>query len=200
LATFLSIWHKLVILLRDGNRVMFGIFSKKKNLNKVAHNLFDHVIKQSRQVDFYTKLFVEDSLDGRFDLMAIHMAIILDKLNQHKNNEDTMEISRNLQEVMFDNLDLSLREIGVGDLGVGKKIKVMAEAFYGRIKTYHELFQTADKVIMSEALKRNLYREKGVDKIVLQKTTTYVFDQLNHVKGLPIEIIFTDKVIFNPNI
>jgi cytochrome b pre-mRNA-processing protein 3 len=175
---------------------MFGLFSKKKNLNKVAHNLFDHVIQQSRQIDFYTKLSVEDSLDGRFDLMAIHMAIVLDKLNRHKNDEDIMQISRNLQEVMFDNLDLSLREIGVGDLGVGKKIKVMAEAFYGRVKTYDELFQTLDKDKMSEALKRNLYREKNVDSDVLQKITTYVFEQFDHVKGLPIEHIFTDKATF----
>ena len=97
---------------------------------------------------------------------------------------------------MFDNLDLSLREIGVGDLGVGKKIKVMAEAFYGRVKTYDELFQTLDKDKMSEALKRNLYREKNVDSDVLQKITTYVFEQFDHVKGLPIEHIFTDKATF----
>ena len=142
---------------------------------------------------FYSDFDVEDSLDGRFDLMSLHMAMLLDKLDQHQAVTDAAKLKRVLQEIMFDNLDLTLREIGVGDLGVGKKIKVMAEAFYGRMMVYQDLFHSKDVQKMSEALIRNLYREREIAEDTVLQMSRYVFEQRENIKHQNIENIMSGE-------
>ncbi len=175
---------------------MFDFLFKKKKLNNSAHDLFSEVIAQSRLPAFYTDLNVEDSLDGRFDLMSLHMTMLLYKLDQHNQVEKVKKLKRMLQEIMFDNLDLTVREIGVGDLGVGKKIKTMAEAFYGRMMTYQNALESEDMAQMSDALKRNLYREKNVEDKILNGMLKYVFDQWRGITSQDIESIISGKIIF----
>ncbi|MBT5187724.1 MAG: hypothetical protein HOH19_12460 [Kordiimonadaceae bacterium] len=175
---------------------MFDFMWKKKRLNNAAHRLFCDVIEQSRFTTFYQNFDVEDTLDGRFDIMAIHMSIILYKLDQHKEFEDAKVVKRIIQEIMFDNLDLSLREIGVGDLGVGKKIKVMAEAFYGRMKVYQALFENKSYDKMAETLKRNLYRGAEIENKILSGMTKYVYYQCDKIINQPIEQILKGNITF----
>lgn len=179
---------------------MFGFLFKNKKLDSASHQLFLSVIDNSRTPFFYSDLNVEDSLDGRFDVMAIHMAIVLDKFDQHDEKADAATIKRIIQEIMFDNLDLTLREIGVGDLAVGKKIKVMAEAFYGRMMVYQDLFRTIDEEKMSEALLRNLYRGKEVKEDVIKKMAAYVYQQHKNVINQNIDDILLGEIAFiKPN-
>jgi|TARA_R110002096_G_scaffold435770_1_gene662581 cytochrome b pre-mRNA-processing protein 3 len=175
---------------------MFGFLSKKKALNNVGHKLFVSVIDQSRLAWFYSELAVEDNLDGRFDLMSLHMAMVLQKLDQNKQNTDAAKLKQVVQEIMFDNLDLTLREIGVGDLGVGKKIKVMAEAFYGRMMVYQDLFNVKDKQKMSIALQRNLYRERKMAQDILPAMTKYVYHQVGLIESQNMESFMTGEVNF----
>lgn len=175
---------------------MFDFLFKNKKLGNSAHKLFASIILQSRLSTFYSELDIEDSMDGRFDLLALNMAFVLDKLDQHEEVEDCAQLGRNLQEIMFDNLDLTLREIGVGDLGVGKKIKLMAEAFYGRMSVYKQLFNSRDLNKMIEALNRNLYRERKINIETLNQMSQYVYDQKNHINNQSIEKIISGKIDF----
>lgn len=174
---------------------MFGFLFNKKKIN-TAHNLFNIIIEHSRAIEFYEIYSVEDSLDGRFDLMTVHMAILLEKLDHHKNLKYVPEYKRILQEIMFDNLDLTLREIGVGDLGVGKKIKVMAEAFYGRMIAYQNLFTNKDEIEMSKTLKRNLYREKSINEDILKKMVSYIYLQYELIMEQDLEKILDGHIEF----
>ena len=175
---------------------MFGFLFNKKKLNNAAHNIFSIIIEHSRVIDFYENYSVEDSLDGRFDLMSVHMAIVLKKLDHHKNFKDVPEFKRILQEIMFVNLDLTLSEIGVCDLGVGKKIKVMAEAFYGRMIAYQNLFSSENKDEMSNTLKRNLYREKTINEDILKKMVSYIYQQYELIIKQDIEKILDGHIEF----
>lgn len=175
---------------------MFGFLFKKKGWNNIGHQLFQTVIDQTRIPIFYSELAVEDSIDGRFDLMALNMAFVLDKLDMHNDVEGVSTLKRILQEIMFDNLDLTLREIGVGDLGVGKKIKVMAEAFYGRMMVYQDLFKSRDTKNMSEALKRNLYRGEEVDQAILDDMISYSFGQSDHTRKQSLEKVVSGEINF----
>jgi len=175
---------------------MFDFLFKNKRLGNSAHKLFLSIINQSRVSTFYSEYDVEDILDGRFDLLVLHMAFVLDKLDQHKDSEGGQQIRQNLQEIMFDNLDLTLREIGVGDLGVGKKIKIMAEAFYGRMSVYKQLFSIFDLKKMSKALHRNLYREKTINHEKLIQMSHYVYDQKHHINEQSIENVISGKIDF----
>lgn len=175
---------------------MLGFLFRDKKLNNVAHTLFSKVIEQSRIPFFYTNYDVEDTLDGRFDLMALHMSLLIYKLDQSVGVKKVPELKRLLQEAMFDNLDLTMREVGVGDLGVGKKVKVMAEAFYGRIKVYQEIIDKGSRQAMQEAIKRNLYRERAVDNEVVIKIVEYYFQQWDNVNQQRLSDVMSGDLIF----
>lgn len=176
---------------------MLGFLFKGKRLNDSGQGLFLSIIEQSRLPFFYADMGVADSIDGRFDVMVLHMAILLDKLDMHSDEvPEAMKLRRIVQEIMFDNLDLTLREIGVGDLGVGKKIKVMAEAFYGRVKAYQALFLSENLEEMSEAIKRNVYRGNETDKNILSHLSAYIFKMQHDVSKQPIVDIMEGKITF----
>ena len=175
---------------------MFGSLFKNRKINKSAHDLFSIVIEQSRLPSIYTDMEVEDSLDGRFDVMSLHMSLLLKKIDQNGEREECKVLKRRLQEIMFDNLDLTIREIGVGDMGVGKKVKVMAEAFYGRMLAYHEALGAEDGSELSKVIKRNIYRERDIDQNILLFMNKYTSEQWKHLENLEIDDILNGKLSF----
>ena len=113
--------------------------------------LYDIVVAQSRKPEFYVHCGVPDTVDGRFDMIALHAFVVLRRLKDR--HRDTAQA---LLEVIFDDMDRSLREMGAGDLGVSRRVKTMAKALYGRINAYEEALD-GGAVTLAEALRRNLY-------------------------------------------
>ncbi|MGE0408682.1 MAG: ubiquinol-cytochrome C chaperone family protein [Amphiplicatus sp.] len=128
---------------------------RKDPQRDAAEALFAAAVEQARRPDFYTDLGVEDSVDGRFELLALHVYLVLRRL---KSAGSAAGLSQHLLDAMFANLDGALREMGVGDLSVARKIRKMAEAFYGRIGAYEAaLAPTAAAAALDAALLRNVY-------------------------------------------
>ncbi|WP_417317654.1 ubiquinol-cytochrome C chaperone family protein [Emcibacter sp.] len=173
---------------------MFGFFSRKKKLKDTAYALFGQVVEQARLPVFYEKLGVEDSLDGRFDMICLHMFILLHRLQQEETDESG-QLRRYLKEVMFENMDLSLREMGVGDLSVGKKVKAMAEAYYGRQQAYEQFLEEPGE--FGEALVRNIYRGQEVEEERLKTIVQYVTDQVSALEKHDISHIYSGQQVFN---
>ena len=90
---------------------------------------------EARAPDLFEACGIPDTLDGRFDSLALHAALVIDRLRREPDGE---ELAQAFFDVMFRHLDLTLREIGVQDLGVGRRIKIMAEGFHGRALAYRE--------------------------------------------------------------
>jgi len=104
------------------------IFFKKNNDRHFY--LFEKMSKQSRQKVFYEKFPLLDSIDGRFELLLIHVILLIRRLR--KQNE--VKLSQDIVDLMFKSIDLSFREEGVGDLSIPKKMKKVGMVFYGRIE------------------------------------------------------------------
>jgi len=117
-----------------------------------AQRLHALVVEQARQPAFYTALGVPDTLDGRFELIALHCFLVMRRL---KGEPAGIALARELVEAMFADLDASLRELGAGDLGVGRRIKKMGQGFYGRVAAYDAAL--TDPAALELALTRNLY-------------------------------------------
>ncbi len=98
-----------------------------------AYPLYAGAVAQARQPVFYARLGVPDTVDGRFDLVALHIFLILQRL---KAEPDAAPFAQAVFDAMFADMDRNLREMGVGDLSVGKKVKAMAQGLYGRIAAY----------------------------------------------------------------
>jgi cytochrome b pre-mRNA-processing protein 3 len=109
-------------------------FERRRQAADAARALYERAVAQARQPGFYTALGVPDSLDGRFDLVAVHVFLLLYRLKRER--AAAAPLAQCLFDVMFDDMDESLRELGVGDLGVGWRVKAMAKALYGRLAAY----------------------------------------------------------------
>ena len=109
--------------------ILDALFGDTKVTARAA-GLYGAVVAQARQVVFYRDLGVPDTVDGRFELIVLHMVLLLRRLNRE--GDDGAALRQALFDVLLDDMDRSLREMGVGDLGVGRRVKAMGKAFYGR--------------------------------------------------------------------
>ena len=110
--------------------------NKNKEIVKLCVTLYKLIVKQSRTKEFYLNLKIPDTIDGRFELIILHF-FLLERILDKKIKKDQL-IYKELLEIIYKDFDMSLREIGVGDLSVGKKIYQMTEAFSGRLFAYRK--------------------------------------------------------------
>jgi cytochrome b pre-mRNA-processing protein 3 len=127
-----------------------------------AAPLYAAIVGQARRPAFYAVCGVPDSLDGRFELVALHVYLVLRRLKG--GDLPAQGLAQGLVDLFFADMDASLREMGAGDLGVGKRVQKMAAAFYGRVAAYDG---AEARGVAGEALKRNLFGtvEVGAERI-----------------------------------
>ena len=117
--------------------------------------LFASIVAQARRPEFYRDHSVPDTLDGRFDMIALHVFLVLRRLKVE--GPAARPLAAGLVDRLFADLDRSLREMGAGDLGVGRRVKTMAKAFYGRVAAYEAALVSPEDGALNGALARNLY-------------------------------------------
>ena len=136
--------------------------------------LYAAVAAQARQPIFYTAYGVPDTLDGRFDLLVLHAALLLRRLNSRPreaqrdaasvgataDDEPMRMLAQEVFDVFFREMDRALREMGVGDLSVPRRVKTMAEVFYGRAMAYDAALAADDPKALDDALARNLFPDQ----------------------------------------
>jgi len=174
---------------------VLGKFLKTNPEKEAADKLYREVVAQARRPDFYLAGGVPDSVDGRFELIALHVFLVLDRLKQ--DHPRGSALGQALHDVFFADMDHSLREMGAGDLGVGKRVKKMAQGFYGRVAAY-ESGLTGDRSALEAALRRNLYGTlEQVEPAALGAMTAYLGAQRDRLQGQVIEDILAGKLQFS---
>jgi cytochrome b pre-mRNA-processing protein 3 len=134
---------------------MFG-FLRRGRHERPAYQLYCRLVAAARAPYFYTTLGVPDTLDGRFDLVGLYAALVIRRLQEEPAPGPAM--AQAVFDAMFSDMDLNLREMGVSDLSVGKKVKQMWEAFHGRAAAYQAALAAGDAALLAEALGRNVWR------------------------------------------
>lgn len=118
-------------------------------------DLYGAIVAQARAATFYGDYGVPDTVEGRFDLIVLHLVLLLRRLDRSD------DIGRGLGQELFDvfcrDLDANLREMGVGDLAVPKRMQRFAEAFYGRQAAYLAALAAPDQRAFETALARNIF-------------------------------------------
>lgn len=148
--------------------LLFGSIARRR----IAHGIYHSAVVRAREPLFYNSFGVSDSLDGRFDMISIHVFLILHRLKG--GSRGARRLGQNIFDIMFSDMDRSLREIGVGDLSVGRKVKAMAKALNGRIANYDKgLHQLSS---LEDALVRNLYRGQKTHDRILSSMSQYMRD------------------------
>ena len=133
----------------------FASWFRPSPIQTDAHRLYARLVEQARGPGFYAALCVPDSLDGRYEMVGLHVFLALRRLKRE--GAATAALAQALFDTMFADMDRSLREIGVGDLSVGNRVKDMASGLYGRIAAYESGLEDADGAALEHALTRNVY-------------------------------------------
>jgi cytochrome b pre-mRNA-processing protein 3 len=128
---------------------MLNVFSRSKKIRDAAERHYAALIRRAREPVFFASLDVPDTLDGRFDLLTLHAWAVLARLRPQD------PLAQALVNRIFTGFDEALREMGAGDIGIGRRMKKFADAFYGRLKAYDE---GGEGEGLRLAVVRNLYR------------------------------------------
>lgn len=131
---------------------MFALLKRKKPYEQEALSLFGRVYAQSRSPVFFEKLEIPDTTEGRFDVLTMHMFMVMHRL---KHSGAGQALSQALFDVAFSDIDRGFREIGVGDMGIPKRMKKMMLGFNGSIHAYEQALLDGKNI--KEALRRNIY-------------------------------------------
>jgi len=164
-------------------------FLTKSLVEPGVASLYNACVSQARSPVFYRDFMVPDTLDGRFDLLLLHIFMVMQKL------EPAPRIKQQLFDLMFDDMDRSLREMGVGDMSVGKKIRPMISAFYGRGQAYQKaLGESAQE--LAATLTRNLYGNVAADPTKASAMALYVRNVVAQLQLQPLKALCEGQVHF----
>ena len=130
---------------------------------RIGDHLYALAVEQARNVAFYTRLGVADRIDARFELYTLHVLLLVLRLRD-ENTEQGRDAGQALFDVYVSALDHALREEGVGDVSVGKKMRKLGEALYGRMNAYETPLRDTDTAALTQALARNVYAEPEAEQ------------------------------------
>ena len=131
------------------------LFGRERQANRaITDALYSRIVAAARQPAFYSDWGVPDTPLGRFEMISLHMFLLQHRL--HGETGPSREIAQDLIDEFFAEVDQSLRELGIGDMGVPKRMKKLARMFYGRTAAYADALSRDDGEALAEALRRNV--------------------------------------------
>lgn len=122
---------------------------------EVTDALYGEIVASARQPAFYATLNVPDTPIGRFEMLSLHMFLFLERVRG--GGEAVSAVAQDLADEFFKDVEHSLRELGIGDMGVPKRMKKLAKMFYGRAEAYRQAIVDGDRVALAAALSRNVW-------------------------------------------
>jgi cytochrome b pre-mRNA-processing protein 3 len=157
----------------------FNHFRKPRALAQgTIEAIYGMIVTQAREPSFYRDLGVPDTVNGRFDLLVLHLWMVL---RRFKSIEGDAKLSQALFDHFCDDMDANLREMGVGDLTVPKRMQAFGEAFYGRAAAY-DLALVSGSAALAQALCKNILNGEGIEKA--RRLAIYVETALEDLSGL----------------
>ncbi|WP_187970502.1 ubiquinol-cytochrome C chaperone family protein [Aquibium microcysteis] len=159
----------------------------------VLDSLYERIVAAARQPAFYSQWNVPDSPLGRFEMLSLHMFLFLHRCR--RDEPALREIAQQLTDEFFTDVDHSLRELGIGDTGVPKRMKKLARMFYGRAQAYGEAVDAGDHAALARALARNVMPE-AADWAEAPLLAAYVMEAHSGLSAQPSEEIAAGRLAF----
>ncbi|MDR9761788.1 ubiquinol-cytochrome C chaperone family protein [Rhizobium redzepovicii] len=140
--------------------MIFGLFRKKNNNQAIVDRQYAVLTAGARMPEIYERLNVPDTVMGRFEMLSIAMILFFRRTRSSATSGQ--EIAQEIVDAFFQDIDYSIRELGIGDNSVPKRMKKLAGMFYGRLEAYSKAMDTGDAEALALALARNIYPESPV--------------------------------------
>lgn len=172
-----------------------AIFGQDK-ADRAASDLYLALVAQARRPEFYGGNGVPDTLDARFELIVLHAYMVMRRLKSM--GEDGGRIAQALFDHMFADMDRNLREIGVGDLSVGKQVKRMAKRFYGSVHAYDRGLDADDARVLEAALERNVCGRQEPPTPTASALSGYLRRELEDLAEVGDRELLAGRIRFGP--
>lgn len=172
--------------------MLFDFFVRKKNNKLIFDRQYAALTSVARQPTFYTQLSVPDTVMGRFELLSIVMILYFRRTRL--SGKSGQQIAQTVVEAFFQDLDHSIRELGIGDHGVPKRMKKFAGMFYGRLKAYADAMDSDDQQTLEDALGRNIFPEMESDLPDMSGLANWMITAENDLKTQSEELIVSGNL------
>ncbi|MDH7794725.1 MULTISPECIES: ubiquinol-cytochrome C chaperone family protein [unclassified Beijerinckia] len=136
----------------------FSFFRRSRN-RPVIERLQGEIMAASRQPAFFLDYQVTDTVSGRFELLSLHTGLLVWRVETLP--APGPDLAQDLTDAVFHNIDTALREIGIGDVSMPKKMKSLAQGYLGRTLAYRTALEAGDLGALAQALARNVYGDEG---------------------------------------
>lgn len=131
------------------------LFGRARSSHRAAVDaIYERIVAAARQTAFYAEWNVPDTPLGRYEMVSLHVFLFLHRLQPE--GQSAREVAQEVTDEFFRDVEHSLRELGIGDMGVPKRMKKLARMFYGRAGSYGTAIDAGDAGELAAALKRNI--------------------------------------------
>ena len=151
---------------------MFTRLMRRDPLDANIEKLYGAIVAQARAPAFYAAYGVPDTAAGRFDMIVLHVHLVVRRLVGEGAERSTA--GQELCERFFSDMDANLRELGVGDLSVPRQMRGIAEAYYGRAKSYDAALRETGEAALAAALARNVFGKPEPVSATAERLARYV--------------------------
>lgn len=135
--------------------MILRLFRRKSKANEaICLRAYEAIVAAARQKTFYAHFLVPDTPLGRYEMLSLHIFLVLHRMKGR--GPSLQALAQDIADEFFKDVDHSLRELGIGDQGVPKRMKKLARMFYGRVQAYERALDSADRDGLAEALTRNI--------------------------------------------
>jgi len=137
------------------------LFRRRRTDRDIPSAIYGAIVAQARRPALYRDFGVDDSVDGRFEAVVLHTALVLRRFGA--GDEELRAAGQVVFDLFCTELDRSLREMGVGDLSVPKRMRKIGEVYYGRAAAYDSALAAGNEAALAEAIRRSLPAGKGAE-------------------------------------
>ncbi|PJB70548.1 MAG: ubiquinol-cytochrome C chaperone family protein [Alphaproteobacteria bacterium CG_4_9_14_3_um_filter_47_13] len=174
---------------------MFGFLREKAKKKAGLTDLYAKIVEQARLPVFYEQYDVPDTVDGRFDLICLHVFLVVDRF--YKEGQEGKKTAQALFDCMFMDMDRVLREMGVGDLGIPKHIKRMMKGFNGRAVAYRAAMDSENGAALLSVLEKNIYGfARPVDKTKVAVMAGYMQNTIAMLAAQDMTLLINGSITF----
>jgi cytochrome b pre-mRNA-processing protein 3 len=174
--------------------MIFGLFKKRNNNRAIVDRQYAALTAAARQPLFYAGLDVPDTVMGRFEMLSAVMILYFRRTKTSATSGQ--EIAQEIVDAFFQDIDHSIRELGIGDQGVPKRMKKLAGMFYGRLESYAAALDAADRVALAAALRRNIYPQADAQTPAMDGVATWMIEASSVLAAQSEDVVATGGVSF----
>lgn len=173
---------------------MFRWFAERAARREAAEKIYDAIVAQSRNPVFYVRCGVPDTLSGRFDMLVIHMFIVMQNLKMGGSEGELL--GREIVEAFVKEMDSMVRDLGVPDPQVPNEVRKIASLFYGQLVVYTEAVDRKNRAALSEAVWKGFQTGDDAANVAAAEIADYIFQAVKNIREMPLNMLLQGHLNF----